>query len=205
LLILLMLFAAVVSVALGYALAQALAQRVTALHRGARALAMGDLTARVDDSGGDELAALAAEFNRMATQLAVAADQRDRLEASRRELIAAISHDLRTPLASLRVMTEALSDGLVEDSATTARYLATMRGQIGHLSSLIDDLFELAQIDAGALRLELQRASLADLVSDAIEGMQPQAAAKGVRLEGSVAPGIGSALIATTTIGRVLY
>src|SRR5439155_15476399 len=191
--------------ALGYALAQALAQRVTELHRGARALAGGDLAARVDAGGGDELAALAAEFNRMAAQLAAADDQRGRMESTRRELIAAISHDLRTPLASLRVMTEALADGLVEDPATTARYLATMRGQIGHLSSLIDDLFELAQIDAGALRLELQRASLADLVSDAIEGMRPQAAAKGVRLEGSVAPGIGPALIAPQKIERVLY
>jgi signal transduction histidine kinase len=205
LLILLLLFAATVSLALGYALAQALAQRVTALHHGARALADGDLAVRVDEGGGDELAALAAEFNRMAAQLAAAADQRGRLESTRRELIAAISHDLRTPLASLRVMTEALADGLVEDPATTVRYLTTMRGQIGHLSSLIDDLFELAQIDAGALRLELQHASLADLVSDAIEGMRPQAAAKGVRLEGSVAPGIGPALIAPQKIERVLY
>jgi signal transduction histidine kinase len=205
LLVLLMLFAAVVSLGLGYALAQALAQRVTALHSGARALAGGDLQTRVDEGGGDELAALAAEFNRMAAQLAAAADERGRLEGARRELIAAISHDLRTPLASLRVMTEALADGVVEDPATTTRYLATMRGQIGHLSSLIDDLFELAQIDAGALRLELQRASLADLVSDAIEGMQPQAAANGVRLQGSVAPGIGPALIAPQKIERVLY
>ncbi|HEU5098059.1 MAG TPA: ATP-binding protein [Roseiflexaceae bacterium] len=205
LLVLLLLFAAVVSLGLGYALAQALAQRVTALHRGARALAVGDLQARVDESGGDELAALAAEFNRMAAQLAAAADERGRLETARRELIAAISHDLRTPLASLRVMTEALADGLVEDPATTTRYLATMRGQIGYLSSLIDDLFELAQIDAGALRLELQRASLADLVSDAIESLQPQASAKGVRLQGSVAPGIGPALIAPQKIERVLY
>jgi signal transduction histidine kinase len=205
LLVLLMLFAAVVSLALGYALAQALAQRVTALHRGARQLAGGDLAARVDESGGDELAALAAEFNRMAAQLAAAADERARMEIARRELVAAISHDLRTPLASLRVMTEALADGLVEDPATTTRYLATMRSQIAHLSSLIDDLFEVAQIEAGALRLEFQRASLADLVSDAIEGMRPQAAAKGVRLEGSVAPGIGPALIAPQKIERVLY
>jgi len=205
LLILLMLFAATVSLALGYALAQALAQRVTALHQGAHALAGGDLAARVDETGGDELAALAAEFNRMAAQLAAAAEERGRLESTRRELIAAISHDLRTPLASLRVMTEALADGLVEDPATTERYLTTMRGQIGHLSSLIDDLFELAQIDAGVLRMELQRASLADLVSDAIEGMRPQAAAKGVRLEGSVAPGISPALIAPQKIERVLY
>src|SRR5262249_20335761 len=83
--------------------------------------------------------------------------------------------------------------------------LTTMRSQIGHLSSLIDDLFELAQTDAGALRLELQRAAIADIVSDAIEGMHPQAVAKGVRLEGSVAAGIAPLLIATQKIERVLY
>jgi signal transduction histidine kinase len=205
LLVLLLLFAAVVSLVLSYVLARALAQRVTALHEGARALAGGDLDARVAAAGTDELAALAAEFNAMAAQLAAAAAERERLELARRDLIAAISHDLRTPLASLRVMTEALADGLVDDPATTARYLATMRGQIGHLSGLIDDLFELAQIDAGALRLELVRASLDDLISDAIEGIRPQAAAKGVRLQGSVAPGVGPVLVAPQKIERVLY
>jgi signal transduction histidine kinase len=80
-----------------------------------------------------------------------------------------------------------------------------MRSQIGHLSGLIDDLFELAQIDAGELRLELQRTSLADLVSDALEGMRPQAQARGVELNGSVAPGVGAAMIAPQKIERVLY
>src|SRR5439155_22680572 len=70
---------------------------------------------------------------------------------------------------------------------------------------LIDDLFELAQIDAGALRLELQRASLGDLISDTLESMRPQAAAKGVQLQGSVAPGVGPVLIAPQKIERVLY
>jgi signal transduction histidine kinase len=205
LLVLLLLFAAVVSLVLGYVLARALAQRVTELHQGARALAGGDLSVRVAASGTDELAALAAEFNAMAEQLAAAAAERERLELARRDLIAAISHDLRTPLASLRVMTEALADGLVDDPATTTRYLTTMRGQIGHLSSLIDDLFELAQIDAGALRLELQRASLDDLISDALEGLRPQAVAKGVRLEGGVAAGVGPVLVAPQKIERVLY
>jgi len=205
LLVLLLLFAAVMSLGLSYALSRALVQRVTALHHGARALADGDLSARVAVAGADELAALAAQFNQMATQLAVAAEERERLEAVRRDLIAAISHDLRTPLASLRLMTEALADGLVDDPATTTRYLATMRGQIGHLSGLIDDLFELAQLDAGALRLELQRASLDDLISDALEGIRPQAAAKGVQVCGSVAPGVGPVLVAPQKIERVLY
>jgi signal transduction histidine kinase len=205
LLVLLLLFAVVVSLGLGYALSQALAQRMAALNQGARALAEGDLDARVDVGGSDELAALAGEFNAMAAQLAAAAAERERLEVARRDLIAAISHDLRTPLASLRVMTEALADGLVDDPATTARYLATMRGQIGHLSSLIDDLFELAQIDAGALRLELQRFSLDDLISDALEGLRPQANARNVRLQGQVAPEIDRVLVAPQKIERVLY
>ena len=205
LLVLLLLFSAIVSLGLGYSLSQALTQRVTALHQGARALAGGDLATRVAVDGADELAALAVEFNRMAAQLAAAAEERGRLEGTRRDLIAAISHDLRTPLASLRAMTEALADGLVDDPVTRTRYLTTMRGQIGHLSSLIDDLFELAQIDAGALRLDLQRASLSDLISDTLEGMRPQAAAKGVQLQGSIAPGVGPVLVAPQKIERVLY
>ena len=80
-----------------------------------------------------------------------------------------------------------------------------MRSQIGHLSSLIDDLFELAQIDAGALRLEFQRASLDDLISDALEGLRPQANARNVQLQGQVAPEIGRVLVAPQKIERVLY
>ena len=205
LLILLLLFAALVSLGLGYALAHTLARRVTALHQGAQRLAEGDLAARVPAEGRDELARLAHEFNRMAEQLAASADERSRMEQARRELIAAVSHDLRTPLTSLRAMIEALSDGLIDDPATTARYLATMRGQITHLSSLIDDLFELAQIEAGALRLELQRVDPSDLISDTIEGMRPQAAERGVALEGSVAPEVGPLRIAPQKIERVLY
>jgi signal transduction histidine kinase len=204
LLILLMLFAAVVSLALGYALARALAGRVSALGRGAQAIANGDLRARVVAAGSDELAMLAEQFNRMAEQLSAAEAERARLESTRRDLIAAISHDLRTPLASLRVMTEALADGMVDDPATTARYLATMRSQIGQLSGLIDDLFELAQLDAGALTLDLQRTSIAELIDDAVDGLHPQAAAKGVQLSGSAAAGLAPTLLAPQKIGRVL-
>ncbi len=205
LLVLLLLFAAVVSLGLGAATAGALAQRVTALNVGARAVAAGDLAVRVPESGSDELADLAREFNRMAAQLAASDEQRRRLEDARRDLIAAVSHDLRTPLASLRAMTEALADGLVNDPATTARYLATMRGQIAHLSGLIDDLFELAQIDAGALTLELQRVSAGDLIGEMLAGMQPQADARGVALQATVAPDVGPLYVAPQKIERVLY
>jgi signal transduction histidine kinase len=201
----LLLFAGAVSLSLGVALAALIGRRVRALAEGARALAAGDLAARVPTTGSDELAALAAEFNQMADQLAAAAGERERQEAARRELFAAVSHDLRTPLTSLRALTDALGDGLADDPATVQRYYATMRGQIDHLNSLIDDLFELAQLDAGATRLDLAAVSPADLLSDAINGLRPQAEAQGVRLAGDAAHEGPAALIAPNKIERVLY
>ena len=106
------------------------------------------------------------------------------LEASRRELVAWVSHDLRTPLAGMRAIVEALEDGVVDDPETVARYLRTMREEVDHLAALVDDLFELSRTQAGALRLHFERVSLGDLVSDVLAGSAPVAAAKGVKLEG---------------------
>ena len=122
----------------------------------------------------------------MVQQLEHSQVQRERLEASRRELIAAVSHDLRTPLASIRTMIEALNDGVVSDPETISRYLHTVQNETHHLTTLIDDLFELSQIDAGALKLHLEPTSLADLVSDALEAMAAQAHKKNVHLQGQV-------------------
>lgn len=204
LLVLLLLFAAVVSVGLGMALGHGLAQRVAALHHSAQALAE-NLETHVTPVGNDELADLAHELNRLAALLTAGVADRMRLEASRRDLIIAVSHDLRTPLSSLRVMTEALADDVVPDQETETRYLATMRTQINHLSILIDDLFELAQLNDGVLKLDMQQVTPGDLVSDTIEVLRPQAEAHGITLRGSVAPGVGSVLAAPHKIERVLY
>jgi signal transduction histidine kinase len=141
----------------------------------------------------------------MAAQLSAASAERERQEAARRDLVVAVSHDLRTPLASLRALTEALADGLVDDPATVERYLSTMRSQIGLLSGLIDDLFELAQLDAGALAFDLQPVSPGDLISDVINGLRPQADAKGVSLTGSLPVAVGLVQMAPQKIERVLY
>lgn len=204
LLALLILFAAVIATGLGAALAHVFAQRVSALHRSAAAIATGDLSARVPVTGHDELAALARSFNHMADRLAAGAVERERQERARRELVAAISHDLRTPLASLRAMTEALADGVVDDRASTERYYETMRAQIGQLDRLIADLFSLASLDAGAVALELEPVAPAQLVADALAGHSPQAAARGVTLEARVDQGAGPALVAPLQLTRVL-
>lgn len=205
LLVLILLFTGVISLGLGISLAGEVGRRVGALNAGARALASGDLGARVRVAGGDEIAELAGEFNHMAERLAAAAAERARQEATRRELVAAVSHDLRTPLASMRAIAEALSDGVVSEPEQVARYLGTLRGQIGLMSGLIDDLFELSRIDAGALDLDPQPLPLGDLVSDAIGGLRPQAEAKGVELRGAPAPPELIALADAQKIGRVLY
>jgi signal transduction histidine kinase len=113
---------------------------------------------------------------------AEARERERRAEASRRELVAWVSHDLRTPLAGLRAMAEALEDGVVADPATVADYHRRIRGEADRMAELVDDLFELSRINAGALRLEPAAVSLGDVVSDAVASAEPVAAAHGVRL-----------------------
>ena len=131
-----------------------------------------------------ELARLAEELQTMSARLDEARSRERAIDASRRELVAWVSHDLRTPLAGIRAMVEALEDGVVVDPETVARYHRTVRKEADRLASLVDDLFELSRSQAGVLRLELERVSLSDVVSDAIAGAAPVADAKGVRLRG---------------------
>jgi len=104
------------------------------------------------------------------------------LEASRREVVAWVSHDLRTPLAGMRAMTEALEDLVVSDPVTVHEYYRRLRQETDRMTVLVDDLFQLSRIHAGALRLTLEQVSLRDIVSDAVSGAGPIAAAKGVRV-----------------------
>lgn len=101
-------------------------------------------------------------------------------EAGRRELVAWVSHDLRTPLAGLRAMAEALEDGVVTDPETVTEYLRRMRGQTERMARLVDDLFQLSRITAGALHLKPGPVPLGDLISDAVAAAEPLAAARGV-------------------------
>jgi signal transduction histidine kinase len=132
------------------------------------------------------LATLQAELEQAAHRLREARDRERALESSRRELIAWVSHDLRTPLAGIRAIAEALEDGVVDDPASVASYYASLRSESDRLAGLVDDLFELSQAQAGVLTLHWDRISLKDLVSDAVAGVSPVAAAKGVRVDGRI-------------------
>ena len=139
------------------------------------------------------LVELSTAFNEMAANI-------EQLFDARRELVAWASHDLRTPLASLRAMVEALEDELAEP----AEYLPAIRAQTELLSDLVEDLFELARIDSGALALELREASLGELVASCLESLQADARSHGVRLESRVDPSDPLVNVAPDKVQRVL-
>ena len=134
-------------------------------------------------SGAVSLAIAILLGRRLATDAMWAHEAREReraAEASRRELVAWVSHDLRTPLAGLRAMAEALEEGVVTDPETVADYLRRMRGETDRMARLADDLFELSRINAGALHLAPGPVPLGDVVSDAVAAAAPVAAARGI-------------------------
>ena len=200
----LLLFAAGIAMALGYFLSATLTENIAALGIGAHRIAAGHLDTRVRLGGNDEISELASSFNEMAVQLETAARKQSELDALRRELIAWVGHDLRTPLASVRAIVEALADGVVDDPATVDRYLSTAKRDIASLSMLIDDLFDMAQLDAGGMQLDRQMNSMTDLISDTIESFTGVAASKQVSLSGEAAPGIDPVPMDARLIGRVL-
>ncbi|MFE9727924.1 sensor histidine kinase [Streptomyces sp. NPDC005794] len=128
-----------------------------------------------------ELVAISRELALTSERLAASREREHALETSRRELVAWISHDLRTPLAGLRAMSEALEDGIVDDPA---RYHRQIRTEVERLNGMVGDLFELSRIHAGALALTPARISVYDLVGDALAGADPLAREYGVRLVG---------------------
>jgi signal transduction histidine kinase len=198
-------FAAVLSVGFALLYAMPLSSRIQRVRAGTERIAGGQLGSEVRVEGHDELAGLADDFNRMARVLEEAAGRERELEQARRDLVAAVSHDLRTPLASTRALIEALADGVATDSQTESRYLTSASRELEHLSRLVDDLFELARIDAGLLQLSLEEASLHDLISDTISSFQPQAERQGVRLEGEIVGEVDPVLANPPRLQRVLH
>jgi signal transduction histidine kinase len=175
---------------IGVVIALLLGERVAAASRAltakARRIGAGDFSHSDPQPAPEEFRTLAGELEDMSERLQESMERERALERSRRELVAWVSHDLRTPLAGIRAMAEALEDGVVNDSETVARYYQSMRLEVDRLAALVDDLFELSRINSGTLQLELERVSLSDLVSDAVASASGVAQARGVRLTGNV-------------------
>ena len=202
--IVLLVFAGGMAMALGYFLSSTITDRIHLLKGAAEKLAEGNLKTRVPVTGKDEVATLARTFNQMAEQLEAADEKQRAVERLRADLITWVGHDLQTPLASIRAILEALEDGMVDDPETIKRYLNTAQRDVRSLSALIDDLFQMAQLNAGGIPLDRAQSSLADLISDTLESFSELASRQGVKLGGSVEANIDPVTMDTQRIGRVL-
>ena len=179
-------------------------QRLSALSNAASQVAQGDFSTRLSVTGNDEIAHLTQSFNAMTRDLEQVEEQKQQLEQTRRDLVAWVSHDLRTPLASMRVMLEALSDGVIDDEETQKRYIDTTLSEIQHLSHMISDLFEIAKLDVGHIDLDLVATPFADLISDTMGSLMAKARKKDITLQGQVEEDIDLVFIAPDKIQRVL-
>ena len=144
--------------------------------------------------GDDEVTRLAREVEAMVDRLA-------RTEAARNDLVAAVSHDLRTPITSLRLLVEALDDQVV-DERERAAYLSKLRTHVAALAALIDDLFELSRLQAGDLRWSMARVALSELVGETVEAMRREDVAQ---LVVDVPGDLSLARAAPEQIQRVLF
>jgi signal transduction histidine kinase len=146
-------------------------------------------------------AALAAA---LAVRLAMEERSRGRVEDARRQMVAAVSHDLRTPLASLRLLVEAIDDGVVTGE-TRERYLRQMRTHVEALTALIDDLFELSRIEAGEISWTMHQVELRELIDDTVTAMRAPAEARGVALAADLPASEMVARANAEKVQRVLF
>ena len=186
-------------------IAGTLIERIELLGDAARRVARGDLKTRLSVRGNDELTQLARMFNHMAQELEVVDAQKRALDQTRRDLVAWASHDLRSPLAAVRAMNEAVLDGVVSDEATITRYRQQMQREIEHLGRLIDDLFELAQMDVGHLPLERRPINLGSLIDETLDSLAARAAEGHIDLSSNIPADLPHVRLAADKIERVLY
>jgi signal transduction histidine kinase len=185
--------ASTAAVVAGLLVTRSITRSVERLRATSAAVAEGDLSARAPEGGPAELAELAASFNEMAANV-------EGLFDARRQLVAWASHDLRTPLANMQAMIEALEDGLADPE----RYLPAMREQVRTLGALVDDLFELARIDAGVLTLDVREAALPGLVESCLRGVEAEAEARRIALAARIPDGALNVRCAPDKVERVL-
>lgn len=173
-------FGVVASLAFGLTVSGPLTEDLARISRTSHAIAHGDLAARTGVRRLDEAGRLARDVDVMAGTLEDAERQRSAEEEARRTLFAAVGHDLRTPLASIRAAVEALQDGLADHPD---RYLQSMEADVDALSRLVDDIFLMARLETGDIVLRAEPIDLTELADEAIEVLDPLAAAKRVKVE----------------------
>jgi signal transduction histidine kinase len=171
---------------------------IDAMRTTVEAVGHGRRDVRTNLTGRDKLARLGADIDTMVFRLTTE-------EQARRGLIAAVSHDLRTPLTSLRLLVDAIDDDLVTDAAMRRDYLRRISTNVHALSALIDDLFEMSRLESGDIHWTLERVMLDELICDTIDAMRPHAEAGAVTVHAELAPRLAAAQANPEQIQRVLF
>lgn len=199
----LLLFAGVTALGFGFFVTRTITERIQLVMKATKGIAKGKFDIRLDVSGQDEIAALTQAINEMAANLEKMDTTRQMLEQKRRDLIVWVSHDLRTPLTSIQVMVESLADGVAATPDVQQRYYARTLEEIDNLNALINNLFELTQLDAGHAQLNRTSASMRQLIDDVLENMRARAQQKGIRFRCDIDPALDPVEMDPEKIQRV--
>lgn len=183
----LLIYAVVTGIGGAIALSHSLTTAIERLTATARDVGAGRLDARSGVGGaGPELDLLGSTLDHMAHSLQQSIESERAADRIRRDLVTAVSHDLRTPLAGLRAMVEAVDEGVVDDPETLRTYIGEMRRSVHSLGQLVDDLFELVQLEAGAIAAETRRARLETVVAAAVDACRGDALEKRLQVQTSL-------------------
>jgi signal transduction histidine kinase len=197
-------FNGVIAVFAARLLAGGVLRDVEAIRDGLESVGEGRRDVRIQTGASDELAQLADAANAMIERLAVEEAARDMAEAARRHLVAAVSHDLRTPITALSLLAEALGDDIVAPGERVA-YLDRMTTHIRALGALIDDLFELSRLEAGDIAWSVEHVELGELVAETVAAMRVQAQAKGVDVRAELPADLAAVKANPEKVQRVLF
>lgn len=193
-------FGFVASFGFAYSVSRPMTSDLRQIASAAQEVASGNFEATTSVARSDEVGSLAGAFDAMAADLNTAQRRRESDDAARREFLTAVGHDLRSPLGSMQAALEALQDGVATD---TDRYLKSMERDITALHRLVDDVFLLARLEAGAVEMNLQPVDVTEVADEAIEVLRPTARRLGVHVDLD-APGSITTVTAPEALGRVM-
>jgi two-component system, OmpR family, sensor histidine kinase SaeS len=201
----LLVFGGLTAIVFGLFIANTISQKIEIISAAIERVAGGDLKIRVEARGDDEFSKLGQMLNWMVDNLQEIEQEKQKVEQTRRDLVAWLSHDLRTPLTAVQASLEAIADGIVTDEETSMSYINNSLLELEHLRVLLDDLFAIAQLDAGHMNLNFVKASLSDLISDIVASMNARANNRKVTIKGDIQPSIDPVILAPDKMQRVLY
>jgi signal transduction histidine kinase len=201
----LLVFGGFTALVFGWFIATNIDSKFQGLGKGIEELAEGNWKVDLPFSGNDEFSRLGKLLNWLGQRLQEVEDEKKEIDQTRRDLIAWISHDLRTPLTAIQASLEAVADDIVTEPMQVKDYVQTSLGEIEHLKLLIDDLFSLAQLDTGHVSLKFDYASISDLISDTVSNLNAHAMRRSINIHGEIQDNLPPVYIAPDKIQRVLY